>query len=507
VADTSPQAGPQRTYRAACPGCGAPVEFRSAQSAFAVCSFCHSTVVRDGDALSRIGKMAEVFEDYSPLQLMATGVITGAAFTLVGRLQYRGETGTWTEWIAAFDDGSQGVLSEDNGSFVFSLPADLGRDVPYADALRVGATTAAFGKSWSVASNISVTLISAQGELPKLPQGAAPFKMVELRSADGEVLSIDYGTSPPVVSRGKGVALENLLMKGLREEAAKEQKGRQFACPNCGAPVEVTLASTKSITCAACHSIIDVSQGIGGELRHATQEQTSEPVVPLGSAGKLQGVDWQVVGFQHRVGHEAGDDNEKFGWDEYLLYNRTRGFTFLVDSDDGWSLVRPATGAPTLSPNKQSAVYLGEGYPLQDSYEAETTYTAGEFYWPVEAGQKTFNRDFGKGANLLSMEETPKEVTWSSGSKIASDTVAAAFNLQDKSEMMKRGDAGPTTPGRGCAGVGCGTIVLMLIVIIIILLVLKACMDGGGPSGYYGGVPRTSGGSFGGYSGGSGGHK
>ena len=501
MADTSPQ----RVYRAACPGCGAPVEFRSAASAFAVCSYCHSTVVREGDTLSRIGKMAEVFEDYSPLQLMASGVVAGVAFTIVGRLQYRGETGTWTEWAAVDDAGQQAVLAEDNGAYVYSQPADFGRDVPPADDLRVGATTAAFGKSWSVASNVTVSLVSAQGELPKLPPQGSLFRMVELRSADGEVLSIDYGTVPPIVSRGKAVVLENLQMKGLRQESEKDQKGRQFSCPKCGAPVAVTLASTKAITCASCRSIIDVSQGIGGELRHATQDEAVEPVIPLGSTGKLQGVDWQVVGFQHRVGHEAGDD-DSFGWDEYLLYNRNRGFSFLVDASDGWSVVKPTTGAPSLSPNKQSAVYLGEGYPLQDGYEAETTYVAGEFYWPVERGQKTFNRDFAKGANLLSMEETPHEVTWSSGSKIASDTVAAAFNLHDQREMMKRADAGPTARAGGCLGVGCGTIVLMVVVIIIILLVLKACIDDDGRSGYYGGVPRTTGGSFGGYSGG-GGHK
>ena len=64
---------PQRLYRAACPGCGAPVEFRSAQSLYAVCSFCRSTVVRTGDTLSRVGQMAELFEDHSPLQLLASG--------------------------------------------------------------------------------------------------------------------------------------------------------------------------------------------------------------------------------------------------------------------------------------------------------------------------------------------------------------------------------------------------------------------------------------------------
>jgi len=107
VADTSPQ----RAYRAACPGCGAPVEFRSAQSTFAVCGFCKSTVVREGETLSRIGKMAEVFEDYSPLQLMATGVVDGRTFTLVGRLQYRYAEGTWNEWHALFDGGSRAEAS------------------------------------------------------------------------------------------------------------------------------------------------------------------------------------------------------------------------------------------------------------------------------------------------------------------------------------------------------------------------------------------------------------
>ena len=496
--------GDQRIYRAACPGCGAPVEFRSAQSAFAVCSFCRSTVVRQDGALSRIGKMAEVFEDYSPLQIGASGRWEGKTFTLVGRLQYKGETGTWTEWHAVFDDGASSVLAEDNGSYVFSQPTELGRDAPPAENLRVGATTSVAGKPFSVASNLPVSLISAQGELPKLPPIGAPFAMVELRSSAGEVVSVDYGSQPPILSRGVAVQLEGLQMSGLREESAKTESGRQFSCPNCGAPVEVTLASTKSITCRSCHSIIDVTQGIGGALAHATQDEPVQPLIPLGSMGQLQGVQWQVVGYQHRMGHEPGDDDESFGWEEYLLYNAKRGFSFLVDADDGWSMVKVTTGAPTLSQDRRFATYLGQTYNLLYAYQAETTYVAGEFYWPVERGQKTFNRDFGKGGDLLSMEESPKEVSWSSGAKISSDTVASAFKLQDKAGMMKRGDSGPITPRGGGGRWGCGSIVLLLIVILIILLVIKACTDDT-RSGYYGGG-RTSGGSYGGYSGG-GGHK
>ncbi|MFX8203605.1 DUF4178 domain-containing protein, partial [Acinetobacter baumannii] len=79
---------------------------------------------------------------------------------------------------------------------------------------RLGATTAINGKSYSVAYSGSAQLVSAQGELPQLPPLGHPFDMVELRSADGEVLSIDYGHTPPSVERGRSVLLEDLKLQG-----------------------------------------------------------------------------------------------------------------------------------------------------------------------------------------------------------------------------------------------------------------------------------------------------
>ena len=500
----------QRLYRAPCPGCGAPVEFRSAQSTHAVCPFCQSTVVRSGETLARIGKMAELFDDHSPLQLMASGRFTADGkdlpFTLIGRLQYKSSNGVWTEWNAILNDGTTASLAEDNGAYVFSWPLDLQRPVPAAEQFRVGAVTNINGKPYSVAFNEQVALISAQGELPKLPALGQPFAVVELRSPDGEVLSIDYspagvaGAEPTQsVARGRAVLLDDLQFTGLKEESAKDEKGRQFACPNCGAPVTVALATSKSITCGQCHSIIDLSAGIGGELQHATQDEPVQPLIPLGSTGQLQGAAWQVVGFQHRMGQEPGDD-EQFGWSEYLLYNRKRGFTFLVDAEDGWSLVKPATGAPTMaSSTARTVTYLGTSYALQYSYNAETTYVEGEFYWPVSRGQKTFNRDFASAKGQLSLEQTPNEVTWSVGSKIGSDTVAKAFGLQDKAALLQRDDVKPFSVSPQIA---MSTIVLFVILILVVFI-MSSCISSMGSSG---GGYRSSGGSYGGYSSG-GGHK
>ena len=130
---------PQRIWRAACPNCGAPVEFASAASPTAVCSFCRSTLARDGDALRRTGESAELFDDHSPLQLGTAGRWQGAAFTLIGRLQYQYAEGSWNEWHALFDSGKSGWLSEDNGRSVMAFDGPTPAGVPAASALRAGA--------------------------------------------------------------------------------------------------------------------------------------------------------------------------------------------------------------------------------------------------------------------------------------------------------------------------------------------------------------------------------
>ncbi len=503
---------PQRTYRAPCPGCGAAVEFLSAQSTHAVCGYCQSSVVRQGDTLARIGKMAELFDDHSPLQLQTSGSWNNKAFTLVGRLQYKYAEGSWTEWHAVLVDGSSAYLSEDNGAYVFSTAAPIQRELPQAEHFRVGATTAINGQSFSVTSNIQVALLSAQGELPRLPELGRAFAMVELRSQssasigrDESVLSIDYGTQPPGVTLGKAVLLDDLKLTGLRETSVKDEAARQLSCPNCGAQIAVTLASSKSLTCKSCNSIIDLSQGIGGELQHALQDEPVAPLIALGSLGPMQGVLWQVVGFQHRMGNDPNEPDEHFGWEEYLLYNSQRGFTFLVDSTDGWSVVKPTTGAPVMSDNGQSASYLGTRYQLKESYNAQTSYVAGEFYWQVRRGQKTSNRDFVNGKSLLSLEQSPNEVTWSVGSQIDSDAVAKAFKLEDKKDLLKRSDAGPASLAKG---MGMGTIIVLVLVLLLFLLLISRCSgcDPATQNCNSGSSSRSSGGSFGGYSSG-GGHK
>ncbi|MDO9192677.1 MAG: DUF4178 domain-containing protein, partial [Undibacterium sp.] len=63
-----------------CPGCGAQVVFRSHASVMAVCEYCKTTVLKDADTVKNYGKMSDVLEDYSPVQIGTSGVFGGRGF-------------------------------------------------------------------------------------------------------------------------------------------------------------------------------------------------------------------------------------------------------------------------------------------------------------------------------------------------------------------------------------------------------------------------------------------
>jgi hypothetical protein len=470
---------PQRSYRAACPHCGAPVDFRSAASAFAICSYCKSQIVREGEALRRIGEVAELFDDHSPLQLGAGGRYDGVAFTLVGRLQYRYKDGTWNEWHALFDNGRSGWLSEDNGRYVIAFDAPVPKDVPRQEVLQPGERRLLDGIAWSVASVQVVRLISAQGELPHPPQLQRGFVVADLRNPQQDVGTLDYSDpAAPHWSVGRSVALSSLSMTGLSESSEKTLSARGVSCPSCGAALSIKLENSLSVVCGQCHAVVDLSQGVGGDLKHYAQDNGSEPQIPLGSIGRLAIGDtavlaWQVVGYAERC--EIGDEEQTF-WREYLLYHRKAGFAFLVDTDDGWSWVVPITGAP--EERAASARYMGMNFTKLYDYASKVTYALGEFYWKVQRDQLTRHTDYHGGGShdnkRLNREQTENEVTWSIGETLDASHVQRAFNLSAGSAAALKRDASPTFssgPPTWLAKVA------LVMAVLIVLVIVERCED------------------------------
>lgn len=489
-----------RAYRAACPNCGAPVEFRSAASASAVCGYCRSTLVREGEALRRIGESAELFDDHSPLQLGVTGRWQGVAFTLVGRLQYAYADGRWTEWHALFDAGDLGQglrsawLSEDNGAYVLALDRPLNDRVPQAGTLFPGQKALIDGRAWEVASVVQAQVHAAQGELPRPPQPAGPdhaFVIADLRNAQDEVGTLDYAEpARPHWSVGRAVRLAELQLAGLRGLGSeKTLTGRSIECPSCGASLEIRLDSTQSVTCGQCHAVVDVSQGVGADLAHFAQNAVTEPQIPLGTVGTLalgtpQSLPWQVVGYLERCDlPEPGSDDEQTFWREYLLYHPTEGFVFLVDTEEGWSWVRPLTGVPVVQGDR--ATWAGVRHAQRWHYRAKTVHVIGEFYWRIRRDEPVEVTDYeGEGPNRrrrLSREQTTGpgggEITWSAGETLEARAVASAFGLDAQAGAALRRDAAPVAAGAKGSGLGCAGVIILILLILFVVLLIARCSE------------------------------
>jgi hypothetical protein len=512
------------------------VDFASAASAFAVCSYCRSSVHREGEALRRIGQSAELFDDHSPLQLGASGRFQGNAFTLVGRLQYRSSEGTWNEWHALFESDPQtrksGWLSEDNGRYVIAFDAPLSGPAPAAESLRPGMALLLQGQRWSVASVTVARLIAAQGELTHAPNLTRAFVVADLRNSAGEVATLDYSSAGrPQWAIGRSVALDDLALSGLADASEKTLPARALECPSCGSALGVKLSTTKSIACHQCHAVVDISGGIGADLQHYAQENGGEPQLALGSSGDLTlGTElrpWQVVGYVERceIG-ESSEDDQVF-WREYLLYHRTEGFAFLVDAEDGWSWAVPITGVPQSAGEQVN--YRGTTYRKLYSYTGKVTYVLGEFYWRLEREQRTFNTDYrGIGSfssRRLNCERTgageTQEIIWSAGQTMSSDALVKAFKLApDKAQALRR-DPAPLS----ASAASLLPKVLFWGFVLVFVLTLFQCQSSaddcsalrssyGEASNEYRNClarqrsgARTGGGSWGGFSSGGGGHK
>jgi hypothetical protein len=547
------------------------VVFRAASTTHTVCSYCATTVARSGEVLEKTGVIASVFEDYSLLQIGTQGRFKNTSFTLIGRMHYEASAGRWTEWLALLDSHpddtqeSTAILSEDNGSYVWMHPLPASQwssDVPVTSRLILGKTLNFSNASYTVAAIHNTKLIAAQGECGKQPILNAAFGLAELRNSTGHLLSLSYDspTAQPMAYLGSAVLLDSLKLTHLKEVSIVSVSGQAFNCPSCASPIKVLLDSSQSITCNACHSAIDLSQGFGAKLAYAVQHEPIVPQIALGSVGMIANKPWQVLGYQHRVTdvdtasdlnnhnntnntivqniahslRQAEDDgisyeDEQFGWEEYLLYNANLGFQFLVDTPEGWSLVRPTTTTPTVLPSGKVS-YLGRTYPSSPQYIAQTDFVSGEFYWPLKRNDRTLNQDFSSGNYRLNREQSSHEITWSIGEVLSANTVMQWFNIPSEQAKHFKRDILPF-------GLSKNAWLWLVIVGILLLLTIysamqksdtQACQEQFNPNinlsaqeqlqqclarskqGYSGSHTGSSwggGGSYGGYSSGGGGHK
>jgi hypothetical protein len=418
--------------KASCPSCGAPVAFRSATSLYVVCDFCRSTLLRSGEDLQNLGRMAELLEDSSPIQIGSEGTFRSRHFLVIGRIQMKYEAGIWNEWHILFDDGRGAWLAEAAGEWIVSAQVAVADPLPAFETLAPDLPVTLDGRSFRVADLETARCIAGQGELPFKVAAGYDVNTADLRG-NGRYVTLDYSETPPLVFVGQTVSFADLKLEKLREQGdptggeAPTVDARAFNCPRCAAPLRIHSPAIESIACDSCGSLIGVENQDFRLLAGAAQALREIPWLPLGSQGTLRGVNWEVIGFMRRRTTSEGTD---YTWSEYLLFNVQQGFAWLIEYQGHWNHARTLSNPPSVARGQRDFSHGRQKFKLFNSGQAEVIYVVGEFYWRVAVGETCQIDDFVCPPLLLSREVTAKEANWSQSEYLEPDEVCAAFAVR-----------------------------------------------------------------------------
>jgi hypothetical protein len=415
-----------------CPQCGAPISFGGAHSLAAVCGYCRSAVVRKGAQIELLGKVPDLVSTSTQLQLGDAGRLDRRAFRIVGRLQLDQGAAAWDEWYVLFADGKDGWLAEAKGALFATRRFERAEALPRFEALAPGAHAQLSGLGRLAVDEVGAArFVSAEGELPFRPEVGASYRFADLSGGGGQFATIDYGGEgdAPELFEGRRIRYEDAELsaqiasrkRGAAAPVAGEA-GRALTCPSCGAPVPLRRSESESVACASCRSLLDVSLGalaVVGKLGRRT-----EPLIPLGAKGTLQGLRVEVLGYLRRYTEYEG---QRFEWSEWQLWS-DEGYRWLSEYQGHFTWLEPIAAGEVRE--SASAMAVGEvRYRHFQTSRARYADLQGELSWQARATDVVKVRDYVAPPLALSCEEEKGEINWSRGNWLPAAEVWKGLSL------------------------------------------------------------------------------
>jgi len=196
-----------------CPNCGAKITFRWSGSVQTVCEYCKSVLIRTDVDLQKVGQVADLPTDSSPIQIGTEGVYEKRAFVATGRIVYEYDQGSWNEWHLVMNDGTSGWLSDAQLDYAVTFAAQ-GQQLPRE--CRVGQEYTWNSLTYTVSTITKAHYRGVEGELPFQYWDKADVVFVDLMSHSEKFATIDYSEDPPLLFLGESVDFDDLKLKNLR---------------------------------------------------------------------------------------------------------------------------------------------------------------------------------------------------------------------------------------------------------------------------------------------------
>jgi hypothetical protein len=197
-----------------CPNCGAKIVFRWSSSVQTVCEYCKSILIRTDVDLKKIGQVADLPPNSSPIQIGSEGIYKNQAFVAVGRIIYVYDQGRWNEWHLVMNNASA-WLSDAQNDYALTFATE-GRKIPEEGQVEVGQRYTWDKQSYEVTTITNARYGGLEGELPFQFIDKSDFVFVDLMSPIGGFATVDYSDETPVLYLGQSVEFEELKLKNLR---------------------------------------------------------------------------------------------------------------------------------------------------------------------------------------------------------------------------------------------------------------------------------------------------
>lgn len=117
-----------------------------------------------------------------------------------------------------------------------------------------------------------------------------------------------------------------------------------FKCPACGAGLTLRAPGfSQAIVCSHCRAVLLADDPQHKIISKYGSKATIEPLIPLGTRGKLRGEEFEIIGYMRKAVKYYG---MTYHWSEYLLYNPYKGCRWLIESNRHWIFLKPLPGEP-----------------------------------------------------------------------------------------------------------------------------------------------------------------
>jgi hypothetical protein len=175
--------------------------------------------------LEDLGKMAELQDEITPIQLGTSGFFQDKSFDVIGRLKVSYEDGSWNEWYTISNRGEEGWLAEAQGFYAMCFPVNLGTEshpgkykVPELTKVHVGLNIDLSDHGTFKVDDIhEVVCKYAEGELPMQAAKGRESVSVDLRGDKGSMATIEYAKDAVRLYIGKYQDFDLFKFKNLRK--------------------------------------------------------------------------------------------------------------------------------------------------------------------------------------------------------------------------------------------------------------------------------------------------